>query len=347
VPADIPLHRIGRGADWPMTWRPNLPRVLYSLAADVVYTWDMRAAVLAADRRRPGTTVAVLSNPAEAREFGRWWRSAGKLTGGIDILCASGTLRRRLVEAGVPIEATTVVRPGVDFAAIRTAKKPYRRHMDEAAGTNTGAVFEGLDVPPLLSSVGAQGHVLLTPSPPSRHGGHYYAVWAAAILYQIWPDVRLVIPGVSREQKRLERFARQIYCPEILHFTGERFTPAELLAASDILVVPALGDIPTGWLARAMAAAVPVVASAVPSVTELIADRDNGFLYKPGEVHSLAVRIREAFESTEARRECVERAHGQAFEVFRAQRCVDDHLRVIENVRAGRRAGEGLRDAAA
>jgi glycosyltransferase involved in cell wall biosynthesis len=184
------------------------------------------------------------------------------------------------------------------------------------------------------------------PSPPSRPGGHYYGLWATAIVQMIWPHIRLVIPGRSREQERVYRFARETGRDGFCRFVEDRFSPAELIAASDGLLVPALDDIATDWLAWAMAGSVPIIGSAVPAVAELIADRHNGLLCKPGEPHTLAIRIRRAFEDRDTLARCVETARGQAFEVFRAQRCIDEHLRVIDNVAAGQPAVSGLQDAA-
>ena len=53
-----------------------------------------------------------------------------------------------------------------------------------------------------------------------------------------------------------------------------------------------------------------------------------------------------AFNAQETLTHCVETGRGQAFEVFRAERCIDEHLHLIENVAAGRRAVAGLQDAA-
>jgi len=325
VPPGAEVTRIGARHRWPIAWGRDLRRLLSRSRPHLFYMWGMPVSVLAAGRRDRLPAAAMLCDPAEARHCGQWYRRAWRPDLAIDLLCSSQTVQRRLVESGIPIDATVVIRPGVDFGAIHQAKEATRR--------------AEIGLPP-------QGRVLLMPSPPSRAGGQYYGIWAAAILRQIWPDLSMIVPGTSREQQRLHRFVEQLYCPEIYHLTGDRYPPAQLLAVSDMMIVPAVDDTPTGWVAWAMAASVPVVGSATPSVTELLADRHTGFLCRPAEPHTLATRIRTAADSSDALRQCVAAARARAFELFAPPRCVRDHLEVINNLLAGRPAGEGIQDAA-
>ncbi|HOB76480.1 MAG TPA: glycosyltransferase family 4 protein [Phycisphaerae bacterium] len=322
VPAGVPVHRVGRRFGWTMASLVDVQRVLKKRCPELVHAWSSSAWTVASIAAAGRATV-TLTDPAEARTAGRWWRSAGPRARGL-MVCSATSMQRKLVEAGVPIEATTIIRPGVDFAAIREAKSRVRR--------------EDLGLPP-------HGRVLLTVSPPSRAGGQLLAVWAMAMLNQIWPDARMLIPGESREAQRLLRLIRQINCPQVYLPVGNRYNPAELMAVADALITPANDDIPTAWLAWAMAAGVPVIGSATPAIAELIADRHNGFLCRPGEVHTLAIRIRTAMESPDLGR-CIETARGQAYDVFRAQACVDQYLRLFKNLQSGRPPAEGVRDMA-
>lgn len=229
------------------------------------------------------------------------------------------------MEAGAPREFTTIIRPGVDFAAIRAARERTPR--------------DGLGLP-------SSGRIYLTISPPSRAAGHFAAAWAMAILHQLSPESRLIIPGCSREQLRLARLREQIYCPEILELTEDRHAIAELLAISDMLVVPASGDVPTGWLAWAMAASVPIVATAVPAIAELIADRHNGFLCRSCEPHAVAARICRAWESPDLVRQCTETARGQGYDVFRAQASLAQYEQLFDNLAGGLEPSTNLQDTA-
>ncbi len=328
-PERVTVRRIGRRFDWPLSWVFDLRKALAVLEPQVVLSWSTGAAVAArfARRERIGIVHTVV-DPAEATAVARWYRSLGAGPAG-DVLCASAIVQRRLVEAGLPRGSMATVRPGVDFGEIRAARGQYGRGDGRSAGPGR-----------------RQALVFATAAPPSRAGGQFYAIWAMAILHQIWPEAKLLIPGLSREQARLQRLVDRLHCPQVYEFPGEDVTPADLLARSDALLMPALGDVPTSWIAWAMASGVPVIGSAVPSVAEFIADRHNGFLCRPREPHTLAIRIRTAVESGDLLRQCVDTARGQAYDVFRAQRCVEEYLRVIEAVAGGGRAVDVARDAA-
>lgn len=324
VPDATPVHRVGRRFGRGLTWGVDVQRVVQARRPQVLHAWSMAAGALAGLASESGRISVTVSDPSDARAPSRWWHS-GEATGAGTAVCSSQLVQRKLIEAGIPLDATLVIRPGVDFAVIRAARQSVGRAQ--------------LGLP-------ANGRVLVTTSPPSREGGHFLAAWAMAILHQLWPEARLIVPGASREQQRLSRLIERIYCPEAFLLVGNRYSPAELLAVADALVVPATADVPTGWLAWAMAAGAPVIAAAVPAVAEFIADRHNGFLYRPGGVHELAVRIRTAFDSPDQMRQCAETARGQAYDVFRAQACVDQYLRLFQNLHAGRPAGDGVRDMA-
>ncbi|MBI4580535.1 MAG: glycosyltransferase [Planctomycetes bacterium] len=327
VPGDRRAVRAARPLTWPMVWAQPLQRRLRQLRPDAVFAWSA-VACAAAGSAGGFPVVGVVCDPSDAQAWSRW---SDAVRGGsarrFELACTSGTVQRRLVECGVPMGSTVVIRPGIDFAAIRRARQTADRTRSR------------LGLP-------AAGRVMLTASPPSRVGGQYHAVWATAILHHIWPDAMLIVPGVSREQRRIARLIESIYCPQVYRLTGDVYSPTELLAVADALVVPALGDVSSGWIAWAMAAGVPIVGSAVPAVAEFIADRQNGFLCKPGEPHTLAIRIRTVFESPELLAQCARTAGQQAYETFRAERCVDEFLKLLRNLVAGGPALAGVRDAA-
>lgn len=335
VPSNVSTARVARPVVWPLMWARPLQQRLARERPDAIIAWSAVAHAAAGWLVRT-RTCSVISDPADARDAGRWSRVLGGIgpfapadrsaaPGGLEFICTSGTIQRRLVEAGHPITSSAVIRPGVDFAEIRRARETMSR--------------AGLGLPP-------SGRVLLVPSPASRTGGQFQAVWAAAMLHHIRPDTRLIVPGLSREQRRIARLVESIGRRHVYLLTAEQYSPAELMVVADALIVPALGDVPTDWLAWAMAAGVPVIGSAVPSVAEFVADRGNGFLCRPGEPHTLAVRIRTAFESPEAMAQCVQTARHQAYETFRAEACVQEFLKVVRSLAGGQPALAGVRDTA-
>ena len=308
-PGKVVAHVSGRwtwqaGRSW--EWR----RVMAEQRPHALHAWGITAGIVARHVRPAGVPVALtVTDPAEIGDVRRWWplhADPGSDRHGM-VLCASEFVRSRIVGLGVPRDATVLVRPGVDGDELAEARRRVRR--------------SDLGLP-------ETGPVLLTASPPTRAGGQFFAAWAAAILQKVWPDVRLVIPGRSREQDRIRRLIEGIYCPQVFLLVEDRFTPAELLAVSDVLLMPAVQDVPTYWAAAAMTAGVPVVGSTVPSLAEGIADESTGCLCQPGEPHTLAIRVRQALDAPDRLAKCVAAARRQAQQLFDPRTCVQAHLNV-------------------
>ena len=319
------IHRIPRRFRLDVTTGPRLRRFLLEHPVDLLHAWGLDAMTIAAGALRGITPiVATLTNPSEDRQWSRWFQAV-EMQGTMAIATPSGIVQRRAIEAGIDPENTVVIRPGVDFHALGEAKRLTTR--------------ESLGLPD-------DARVLLTLQAPTRDGGHYHAAWAAAILRQMFGDLRIIIPGVSREQRRIRRFADSLPIDDLFTFTGHERPLAELLAVADLVIVAAVNDIPSTPLAWAMAAGVPIVGSAVPAVTEFIADRSNGLLCKPGLPILLAKRIRTALDDPRQTARLADAARSQAFEVFSMRRCADQYDNFFENVLAGRPPGEKISDAA-
>jgi glycosyltransferase involved in cell wall biosynthesis len=111
----------------------------------------------------------------------------------------------------------------------------------------------------------------------------------------------LRIAGDGPERAALEGRARALGLIDHIDFLGP-LAPAAVqaeLRAAGMLVLPSfLEGIPV-VLMEAMAAGVPVVASRVGGVAELVEDRVSGRLVAPGSSEDLAAAIRETWEHGE------------------------------------------------
>jgi glycosyltransferase involved in cell wall biosynthesis len=144
----------------------------------------------------------------------------------------------------------------------------------------------------------------------------------------------------------LKRFADSLNIDGLFTFTDQRHAFGDLLAVADLVVVAAVDDVPAVPLGWAMAAGRPIVGSAVPAVTEFIADRSNGLLCKPGQPVLLAARIRTALNDPRLSARLADTARSQAFEVFSMRRNADQYRLFYENILADRSPGENIRDTA-
>jgi len=106
------------------------------------------------------------------------------------------------------------------------------------------------------------------------------------------PSESLTVVGDGPERQRLEALAKDL--PNV-RFAGA-VTRAEvdrLLSSARLLVQPSLQEGQPNTVMEAMAKGIPVVATRVGGVPDLVRDGVTGFLVEPGDVAALAARIRE------------------------------------------------------
>jgi glycosyltransferase involved in cell wall biosynthesis len=108
-----------------------------------------------------------------------------------------------------------------------------------------------------------------------------------AILAQL-PKARVVIVGEGRERTRLQRLVGELGVSDHIFFLGERLDVPNLLRQFDIFVFPSLREGMPNALLEAMAIGLPVVASAVGGILEVVSDGVNGLLVPPASPMSLA-----------------------------------------------------------
>jgi glycosyltransferase involved in cell wall biosynthesis len=110
------------------------------------------------------------------------------------------------------------------------------------------------------------------------------------------PEARFLIAGDGPLRESLE--ARSV---DRVTWAGFRRDVPELLAASDLFVLPSLGDAYPTVLMEAMAAGLPVVSTRVGGIPEIVDDGRTGRLVPPGDAAALASAISDLLDSREQR----------------------------------------------
>jgi glycosyltransferase involved in cell wall biosynthesis len=131
--------------------------------------------------------------------------------------------------------------------------------------------------------------------------GIEYLLNATAQLLHEFPNLRLEIAGTGPQRERLQAAAAHAGLGEHVRFLGWIDEIAPVLRGWDVFVMPSLEEgFPIAAL-DAMSAGLPVVATAVGGVPELIEDSACGFLIPPRDVESLVSRLRMLLASAEMR----------------------------------------------
>ncbi len=102
------------------------------------------------------------------------------------------------------------------------------------------------------------------------------------------PHAYYLIAGDGAYRQALEEEVDKAGVREHVIFAGMRSDVHRVLAASDVFVLPTLTEALPTVLAEAMACRLPIIASAVGGVPEMVTDGDNGLLLQPGDPRALA-----------------------------------------------------------
>jgi glycosyltransferase involved in cell wall biosynthesis len=120
-------------------------------------------------------------------------------------------------------------------------------------------------------------------------GGQDDLLWAANELRQSHPNARLLIIGDGPLRPDLEKYATELGMLDsrAAIFTGTRNDVAHLLGAMDVFVLPSHKEALPVAVLEAMAMCLPVVATRVGGVPEVVQDGSTGLLVEPADRPSL------------------------------------------------------------
>ena len=206
--------------------------------------------------------------------------------------------------------AFSVVPNGVDLA--RFATPAPRCLLRREAGVPSSAVLVGV----------------VARLEPEK--GHAYLVAAWPDVVAAAPDTWLAIVGEGSQCEALRAQAAALPAPARDHiiFTGRREDISALTADLDIAVLPSLREAQGISVLEAMARRVPVVASAVGGIPEVVADGVSGLLVPPADPTALAAALSRLAASPALRAHMGEAGYRIVAERF----SMDAHVQRIEEI---------------
>lgn len=195
-----------------------------------------------------------------------------KYTWGIDgVITISDAIRNRLKSAGVPASKITTIYEGIDLPLY---PKIIRAHRPDE---------------PLV--VGAVSH--LTPEK-----GISCLVEAASLIPEANKKFRFIIVGEGTCLPELKALVLKKGLDNF-DFKGFRSDIPQLMESFDIFAMPSLSEGLSSAILEAMASSLPIVASNVGGIPELVKDGENGLLAPPADPAALAKAIQRLAENPE------------------------------------------------
>ncbi len=135
--------------------------------------------------------------------------------------------------------------------------------------------------------------------------GHEEFIQAVAHLRRPGQNLRFLIIGDPHIDppftRKLRKMVRELGLEGIVRFTGFLSPPGDFMSCLDLLVLPSRSELQGLVLLEAMACGVPVVASNIEAISDLINDGETGLLVPPEDVKSLARAVLTVLENPELR----------------------------------------------
>jgi len=124
----------------------------------------------------------------------------------------------------------------------------------------------------------------------AREKGLYETLQGLRLAHELGVDTRLVIAGQGGEEDRLRRYAQALGVGQRVVFAGSVFgaDKVKILAGADVMLLPSYSEGLPYALLEAMAAGVPVIATPVGAIPDVVSNGIHGFLVPPRDGKAIA-----------------------------------------------------------
>jgi glycosyltransferase involved in cell wall biosynthesis len=342
--------------------RQMAPRLLHAGCAIRVITF-MSGGTLVAELRRSGVTVIELGLKDKFDwkaivRLSRLWR-ADKPDLVHTHLYHAGIIGRIVAKVmGIPTvvvhqhgaeRARSIIRSGLDrmtsslvsqYVATCRAVADLLQQREGISGTKIQVIYNGIEcLDPISPNLDKPHQELLSSlitiiniGRLSPEKGHNTLLEAVALLHTSHTQTRLVLVGEGESQAFLTERIKELNLNRFVHMLGSRRDIAELLANADIFALPSDWEGVSMALLEAMAAGVPVVATAVGGTPEVVVDGINGLLVPPRDPEALAGALSRLLLDPGLRQHIGQAGRQSVFERFNIQHTVQQTRALYESL---------------
>ncbi len=311
----------------PLDIRPvlKLLSVLEKHGIDIIHSHTIRgnfyARITALLHRKPVLCVTtvhshIVDELKGERTFGIWdwllWVREKLTWVRVDrFICVSDKLKKRLLSEGVPSDKIAVIENGVELPDLRVAENENRSVREELSIDNDEIV-----VVTIGRLVPVKNHILF--------------LKAAREVTRQKKNVRFLVVGDGVLLDSLRAKAKEWNLKERVIFAGWRNDVQRLLCATDIYVICSFVEGLNLSVLEAMAHGVPIVGTDVKGVSDIVVDKETGFLVELNNVDRLANAILALAGNRELSERMGKNGRQLVEERYSVQAMVDNTARVYE-----------------
>jgi glycosyltransferase involved in cell wall biosynthesis len=170
--------------------------------------------------------------------------------------------------------------------------------------------------------------------------GHRFLIEAAQEPLSQFPNLHLLFIGDGILRETLQARVRECRLDGRIHFLGNRSDVPDLLAASDLFVLPSLWEGLPMALIEAMASGLPIIATAVSGSQQVMVPGQTGLLVSPGDASELREAILELLSNPKQAKIMGAAAQRRVETSFSATKQAEEHVELYQQAWYNARGAE-------
>jgi glycosyltransferase involved in cell wall biosynthesis len=188
------------------------------------------------------------------------------------VTCGEAMRLKLIEEHGFPQRQVVSIPTGIDFAIFQPQHE--RQHVRNALGIPRDA------------------WVVLMVAVIRGVKRHAIAIRAFAEFVRGEPDAILLLCGDGPMREETENLCRELGAEHLIRFLGHRDDVPDIMAASNVLLLTSRSEGVPQAVSQAMGIGLPVVATSVGGVPELVHDQETGLLVPPEDPAAIVAALR-------------------------------------------------------
>lgn len=205
------------------------------------------------------------------------------------------------------LDRNLIARRSSAFIAVTAEDRRRMVEIEKIGPEDVIVIPNGIPAPPSPTDTDIRAELGIEPNSPLvgsigelRAQKRFDVLIRAAVqLRPLFPGLRVVIAGEGAERQALEQLIEELEMGGIVTLVGQRNDVPDLLAAFDVAVNCSDFEGAPLSIMEYMEAALPIVATCVGGVPEMIDEGVSGLLVEPGEPESIAAAVAEILANPE------------------------------------------------
>jgi len=228
------------------------------------------------------------------------------------VIAVSKEIARKARLAGIAQEKILLIENGIDLERFTT-------------NASSEAIKESLGIKKEALVVGAIGAL-------TKEKGHQYLLRAALKVIRIYPEAIFLLVGDGIERPNLEKTASSLGIKNSVIFAGMRKDVPEILSILNVFVLPSLNEGLPMALLEAQGAQIPVVATSVGAIPDVVEDGVTGILIPPKDPQAIAEAIIMILSDRKIAHGMAQKGFERVMENFSAEKMASKYLSIYREL---------------